>query len=41
MKVRYNSDVLLAVNGRRWVINPKSLIPAPNEVFPEETSGGY
>ena len=39
IKVRPNSDVRISVNGQRWVVNPRCLTPAPEEVPPEEKIG--
>ena len=39
VKIRANSDIRVAVNGSRWVFNPKCLTPAPGEVPIEEQTG--
>ena len=38
-KVRANGGVRVAVNGSRWIFNPKCLSPAPGETPLEETTG--
>jgi ankyrin repeat protein len=39
VKIRANGDIRVAVNGSRWVFNPKCLTPAPGEVPIEEQTG--
>ena len=41
IKVQANSDLRVAVNGRRWVFNPRCLSLAPGEVPLEETTGKW
>ncbi len=33
-------DVVVAVNGRRWILNPKCIMPAPEEIPSETEEGG-
>ena len=39
VKIRANGDVRVAVNGSRWMFNPKSLTLAPGEIPIEERTG--
>ena len=39
MKVKANGDIRVAVNGSRWILNPKCLSPAPGETPIEEKTG--
>lgn len=39
MKIQSNGNVRVAVNGSRWLFNPKCLTPAPGEVPMEEKTG--
>ena len=39
IKVQVNSDIRVAVNGRRWVMNPKGMVPAPNQTPQEDFLG--
>ena len=39
IKVQANGDVRVAVNGRRWVLNPHCMVPAPKQVPQEDISG--
>ena len=39
VKIRPSGDVRVAVNGSRWVFNPKSLTLAPGEIPIEERTG--
>ena len=39
LTVRGNGDIRVAVNGSRWVFNPKCLTPAPGEMPIEERTG--
>ena len=41
IKVQANSDLRVAVNGRRWVYNPRCLSLAPGEIPLEETAGKH
>ena len=41
IKVQANSDLRVAVNGRRWVFNPHCLSHAPGEIPLEETTGKH
>ena len=39
VKVQANSDVRVAVNGRRWIMNPRCMVPAPNQTPQEDFLG--
>ena len=39
IKVQGNSDVRVAVNGKRWIMNPRCMVPAPNQTLVEDTLG--
>ena len=39
IKVQGNSDVRVAVNGKRWIMNPRCMVPAPNQIPVEDTLG--
>ena len=39
VNVQGGYDVVVAVNGRRWVFNPKCVVAAPGEVPPEVEDG--
>ena len=34
-----NSDVRVAVNGKRWIMNPRCMAPAPSQTPTEDNSG--
>ena len=39
VKIRPNGDIGVAVNGSRWIFNPKCLTPAPGDIPIEERTG--
>ena len=39
LKVKADGDVRVAVNGERWIYNPRCLVSAPGEIPVEEFSG--
>ena len=39
IKVQGNGDVRVAVNGKRWIMNPRCMVPAPNLTPPEDNLG--
>ena len=41
VKVQTNNDVRVAVNGRRWVMNPRCMVPAPSQIPREDTIGEH